>query len=173
MLRSRAEGEDPVHGAGGGMFDAQDGFDMDPVVFLGDDLRHRLCRKGLAVLRKSGQLLVKPHTVGLSGKSLVESAEGGLRTGHLHDPHAGIHQRLQDLVPPCQLGAIILHLKYRTHQTAGDEYYVISLRVHYMRSDYTGGSPRYREDLSDEFGATSLHYNMHGHHKPRFGRCCR
>lgn len=142
MLRSHAEGEDPVHGAGGGIFDAQDGFHMDPVVFQGDDLLCRLRRKGLAVLRKSGHLLVKPHTVGLSGKALVESAEGRLRTGHLHDPYAGIHQRLQDLVPPGQLGAVVLYLKHRTHQAAGDKYNVISLRVHCMRSDSTGRSPR-------------------------------
>lgn len=173
MLRSHAEGEDPVHGAGGGIFNAQDGFDMESMIFQGDDLRCCFCCKVFAVLLEAGKLFIKPHTVGISGKALVVAAEGGLRTWHLHDPRTGIHQRLQDLVPPCQLGAIILHLKYRTHQTAGDEYYVISLRVHYMHSDYTGGSPRYREDLSDEFGATSLHYNMHGHHKPRFGRCCR
>ena len=137
MLRSHAEGEDPVHGAGGGIFDAQNGLHMDPVVFQGDDLLCRLRRKVFAVLGKSGQLLVKTHTVGLSGNALVVAADGGLRTGHLHDPHAGIHQRLQDLVPPGQLGAVVLYLKHRTHQTAGDEYNVISLRVHYIRLDCT------------------------------------
>lgn len=127
MLRSHAEGEDPVHGACGGIFDAQNGLHMGPVVFQGDDLPCRLRRKVFAVLRKSGQLLVKPHTVGLSGKALVVSAEGCLRTGHLHDPYAGIHQRLQDLIPPAQLGAVVLYLKHRTHQAARDEYNVISL----------------------------------------------
>ena len=147
MLRSHAEGEDPVHGAGGGIFDAQDGFDMDPVIFQGDDLLCRLRRKVFAVLRKSGQLLVKPHTVGLSGKSLVVSAEGCLRTGHLHDPYARIHQRLQDLVPPAQLGAVVLYLKYRTHQAAGHKNDIISLQAHCMRPDYTGGSYWSREAL--------------------------